>query len=35
MGFKPHMATDLRPMDQRIFLEVPMGIRDEIERRKK
>lgn len=35
MGFKPHMATDLRPMDQRIFLEGPMGIRDEIERRKK
>ncbi len=30
MGFVPHIAPDLRLMDQRIFLEKPMGIRDEI-----
>jgi propionate CoA-transferase len=35
MGFKPLIATDLRPMDSRIFLEGPMGIRDEIAGRKK
>jgi propionate CoA-transferase len=35
MGFKPQVAADLRPMDSRIFLEEPMGIRDEIARRKK
>ena len=35
IGFKPRMANDLRPMDSRIFLEGPMGIRDEIANRKK
>ncbi|PKN67707.1 MAG: acyl CoA:acetate/3-ketoacid CoA transferase [Deltaproteobacteria bacterium HGW-Deltaproteobacteria-12] len=30
MGFLPHIAPDLHSMDQRIFLEKPMGIRDEI-----
>jgi propionate CoA-transferase len=35
MGFMPRIAPDLRPMDQRIFLECPMGIRDEIAGRKK
>jgi propionate CoA-transferase len=35
MDFKPHIAPDLRPMDQRIFLEGPMGIRNEIASRKK
>ncbi len=35
MDFKPHIAPDLRPMDQRIFFEGPMGIRNEIASRKK
>ena len=35
MGFKPHIAADLRPMDSRIFLEGLMGIRNEIASRKK
>ncbi|TAL32338.1 MAG: acyl CoA:acetate/3-ketoacid CoA transferase [Spirochaetes bacterium] len=30
MDFEPRVASDLRPMDPRIFLEGPMGIREEI-----
>ena len=30
MGFQPRIAEDLKLMDQRIFTDAPMGIRDEI-----
>ena len=30
MGFKPHIASDLKLMDERIFYDRPMGIREDL-----